>query len=108
MAAFKDRDRYRSAVESTMSAFDRLTGVKHLRMRVLAAVQFAVPLKALSINLYRVETAWKAKDGGGNPNPSGIGPFQNVLMSLCVLHATFLAMVQFRIIKSAPRWRRCP
>jgi len=42
-----------------MSAFDRLTGVKHLRVRGMEAVRFAVMLKAVGVNLYRAAAAWK-------------------------------------------------
>jgi hypothetical protein len=38
-AMFKDRYRLRSGVESTMSAFDRLTGVMQLRVRGMKAVR---------------------------------------------------------------------
>ena len=36
-----------------MSQFDRLTGVKHLRVRGLKAVSFAATLKALGLNILR-------------------------------------------------------
>lgn len=47
-AEFRDRYRYRAGVEGTMSAFDRLTGVKRLRVRGLYAV-----LKAVGLNIFR-------------------------------------------------------
>ena len=50
---FKDRYRYRSAVESTMSSYARVTGVKRLRVRGLKAVRFCATLKALGINILR-------------------------------------------------------
>ena len=102
-AAFQDRYRHRSGVESTMSAFDRLTGVKHLRVRGMEAVRFAVMLKAVGVNLYRAAVAWKKKHGG---NPGGIGAFGHALMSLCCLHAAFWSMVRRWFIASAPRWSR--
>lgn len=52
-AEFKDRYRYRSGVESTMSSYDRLTGVKRLRVRGLSAVRFCATLKALAVNILR-------------------------------------------------------
>jgi hypothetical protein len=36
-----------------MSQFDRLTGVKHLRVRGLKAVSCAATLKALGLNILR-------------------------------------------------------
>lgn len=50
---FKDRYRYRAGVEATMSEFDRRTGVKHLRVRGMKAVCFAVIMKAIGLNIFR-------------------------------------------------------
>ncbi len=50
---FKDRYRYRAGAEDTMSEFDRRTGVKHLRVRGMKAVQFAVFMKAIDLNIFR-------------------------------------------------------
>ena len=92
-AVFKDRYRHRSGVESTMSAFDRLTGVKHLRVRGMKAVRFAVTLKALGINLFRAAAAWMAgtfRNPGGNGAPGcekDVFPAANS-ESVC-LHAAF-------------------
>lgn len=52
-AEFRDRYRYRAGVEGTMSAFDRLTGVKRLRVRGLYAVRFCAVLKAVGLNIFR-------------------------------------------------------
>ena len=51
--AFRNVYRYRAGVEATMSQFDRLTGVKRLRVRGLKAVSFAATLKALGLNILR-------------------------------------------------------
>jgi hypothetical protein len=58
--AFKDRYRWRSGVEATMSEYDRRTGVKRLRVRGLKAVRFCATLKALGINLLRAAIVWMA------------------------------------------------
>lgn len=50
---FRDRYRLRAGVEATMSEYDRKTGVKHLRVRGLKAVSFAVTLKATGLNILR-------------------------------------------------------
>ncbi len=89
-----------------MSVFDRLTGVKHLRVRGMEAVRFAVMLKAVGVNLYRAAAAWKRKTGG---NPGGIGTFEHVLMSVLCLHAAFWSMVRDWFVESASgciRWPR--
>lgn len=50
---FKDCYRYRSGVESTLSSYDRRTGVKRLRVRGLTAVRFCATMKALGVNILR-------------------------------------------------------
>jgi hypothetical protein len=57
---FKDRYRWRSGVEATMSEYNRRTGVKRLRVRGLKAVRFCATLKALGINLLRAAIVWMA------------------------------------------------
>lgn len=50
---FRDKYRFRSGIEGTMSQFDRTTGIKHLRVRGLSAVSFAAFLKAAGVNILR-------------------------------------------------------
>ena len=57
---FKDRYRWRSGVEATMSEYDRRTGAKRLRVRGFKAVRFCATLKALGINLLRAAAIWMA------------------------------------------------
>lgn len=73
---FKDRYRWRSGVEATMSEYDRRTGVKRLRVRGFKAVRFCATLKALGINLLRAAAVWMAinrnpdddRSAGTDPN----------------------------------------
>ena len=58
--AFKDRYRWRAGVEATMSQFDRLTGVKRLRVRGLKAVRYCATLKALGLNILRAAAVMAA------------------------------------------------
>ena len=51
--AFQEVYRFRAGIEGTMSQLDRKTGVKHLRVRGLAAVSFCATLKAAGLNLLR-------------------------------------------------------
>ena len=51
--SFRKVYRYRAGIEATMSQFNRLTGVKHLRVRGLKAVSFAATLKALGLNILK-------------------------------------------------------
>ena len=50
---FKDKYRYRSGVEATMSQYDRRTGVKHLRIRGLKSVRYCAVMKATALNIFR-------------------------------------------------------
>jgi hypothetical protein len=63
---FKNRYRWRSGIEATMSEYDRRTGVKQLRVRGFKAVKFCAVLKAIGINLFRAAAVWMAI----NPNPN--------------------------------------
>jgi len=65
--AFKNRYRYRSGVEATMSEYDRITGVKHLRVRGFKAVRFCATMKALAINIRRITAAIKAGSQAKHP-----------------------------------------
>jgi hypothetical protein len=51
--AFQELYRFRAGIEGTMSQLDRKTGLKHLRVRGLAAVSFCATLKAAGLNLLR-------------------------------------------------------
>jgi hypothetical protein len=57
---FKDRYRWRSGVEATMSEYDRRTGVKHLRVRGFKAVRFCAILKAIGVNIFRATAVRRA------------------------------------------------
>ncbi len=58
---FKEKYRWRAGVEAAMSQFDRLTGVKRLRVRGLQAVRFCATLKAAGVNIFRATTVQKAR-----------------------------------------------
>jgi len=51
---FKDSYRYRSGVEGTMSDLDRMTGLKHLRVRGMPQVRLAATMKATGLNILRI------------------------------------------------------
>jgi len=67
---FKDRYRWRSGIEATMSEYDRRTGVKQLRVRGFKAVKFCVILKAIGINLFRAAAVWMAVNPNRNDDKS--------------------------------------
>jgi hypothetical protein len=66
--AFKEKYRWRSGIEATMSEYDKKTGVKRLRVRGFSSVRFCVLLKAISINLFRATAVRQAINVlGGTP-----------------------------------------
>ena len=50
---FKEKYRYRSGIEGTMSDLDRMTGIKRLRVRGMPQVRLAATLKATGLNILR-------------------------------------------------------
>jgi hypothetical protein len=50
---FRDVYRYRAGAEGTMSDLDRMTGLKHLRVRGMPQVRVAAVLKATGLNILR-------------------------------------------------------
>ena len=74
--AFQEVYRFRAGIEGTMSQMDRKTGLKHLRVRGLAAVSFCATLKAAGINILRA-VAFKNSENKENPTPKqrNLGPF---------------------------------
>ncbi|MCD6526749.1 MAG: transposase, partial [Desulfuromonas sp.] len=51
--AFREEYRYRAGIEATNSDLDRLSGIKHLRVRGMIAVRVAATLKATGLNILR-------------------------------------------------------
>ena len=65
---FKDKYRYRSGIEATNSRYIHMTGARRVRYRGLKKVEFAETMKALGINMFRVQR-YKLKTGKYlNPN----------------------------------------
>jgi hypothetical protein len=64
---FKNQYRYRAGVEATMSDYDRVTGVKQLRVRGFEAVRFSALLKALALNIHRTTVFIKEQMKGPVP-----------------------------------------
>lgn len=77
-AAFRDVYRFRAGAEGTMSDLDRITGIKHLRVRGMPQVRLAAVLKATGLNILRA-MAFKnrlrrqeKRKKGANPSPNGL------------------------------------
>ena len=67
--AFRQKYRWRAGVEATMSQYDRITGVKRLRVRGKKAVRFAAVMKATAVNLARALAARHARMRAKGVNP---------------------------------------
>ena len=83
---FKDRFRWRSGVEGTMSEYDRRTGVKHLRVRGFKAVRFCATLKAVGVNIFRAAAVRRAVNNRKAPH-GGVLP--------ALLHAIYVVKERF-------------
>jgi len=68
---FKERYRFRAGVEATMSDLDRVTGLKHLRVRGMIQIRLAATLKATGLNIRRA-AAFKSR--GGRPKSANSSP----------------------------------
>ena len=80
---FKDRYRYRAGVEATMSSYDRVTGVKRLRVRGLPAVRFCATLKALGVNILRA-AAFRGKEiREKEAAESGLSVVSRIVLGFC-------------------------
>ena len=88
-AAFREVYRFRAGAEATMSDLDRVTGIKHLRVRGMRQVRLAAVLKATGLNILRA-TAFRnrqkpkeTRETGTNLYPNGaVGGFKEPLRPL--------------------------
>jgi len=87
--AFREKYRWRAGAEGTMSQYDKLTGVKRLRVRGAKAVRFAATMKALAVNIARAVAVKRARarvqgtHPGSNCVPAGaISLFKERLVRL--------------------------
>jgi IS5 family transposase len=75
---FREKYRYRSGIEGTMSDLDRMTGLKHLRVRGMPQVRLAATLKATGLNILRSVTfkkrlkRQKTDKKGATPSQDGL------------------------------------
>jgi hypothetical protein len=77
--AFTETYRYRSGIEGTMSDLDRITGLKHLRVRGMPQVRLAATLKATGLNIHRA-TAFKKRQKRYKEGEKSIDPPCNSLI----------------------------
>jgi len=97
---FKDRYRYRAGVERTMSYYDRLTGVKRLRVRGIEAVRFSATSKAIGVNIYRAAAVRKADNHGIYPFGNAISMikerFRKIVRPLQQIYDYFTVYYEFK------------
>jgi hypothetical protein len=68
---FVETYRWRAGVEATMSEFDKLTGVKKLRVRGRKAVRYFAIMKAAGLNLLRAARVMRARaKAAGTKSPA--------------------------------------
>jgi hypothetical protein len=107
--AFREVYRFRAGAEGTMSDLDRITRIKHLRVRGMPQVRLAAVLKATGLNILRA-MAFKnrlrrqeKRKKGSNPSPNGaIGDVkEHILRLLGYLKELFGAFhpVNYRIAR---------
>ena len=76
--AFREVYRFRAGAEGTMSDLDRITGIKHLRVRGMRQVGLAAVLKATGLNVLRAMTfknrlrREEKRKEGSNPSPNSL------------------------------------
>lgn len=87
--AFREVYRFRAGAEGTMSDLDRITGIKHLRIRGMLQVKLAAVLKATGLNILRATTfknrlrRQEKREKGSNPSPNGaIGDVKEQILRL--------------------------
>ena len=93
---FKDRYRWRAGVEATMSEYDRLTGVKHLRVRGFKAVRFCATLKAIGVNLFRAAAVRRAANKTKAPHGGALP---------ALLHVIYVVKERFSMLGA--KWTNC-
>jgi hypothetical protein len=103
-AAFKDRYRWRAGVEATMSQYDRLTGVKQLRVRGFTAVRFAATLKAAGVNIARAIAVHRARRRvNGSSDGQQLCPYTCIELFKERLAKVFQWLKEFNPFSADPR-----
>jgi hypothetical protein len=95
--AFKEKYRYRSGIEGTMSDLDRMTGLKHLRVRGMPQVRLSATLKATGLNILRSTTfknrLRRQKTVKPETDPSQNGLLGVIKEQLRIMYGYFLGMI---------------
>jgi len=89
--AFKERYRWRSGIEATMSEYNKRTGVKHLRVRGFKAVRFCATLKAIGVNLFRATAVRNAVNSRGRAHDGTLS---------ALMHAIYVIKEHFVMVRN--------
>ena len=95
---FRDKYRFRSGIEATMSQLDRLTSIKNLRVRGLSRVSFAAFLKAAGVYIMRTVAYWNRETEGTLASAPAVS-------SLYCAVKERLLLVSFAIKRWSRLWR---
>jgi hypothetical protein len=79
---FREAYRYRAGVEGTMSDLDRVTGIKHLRVRRMPQVRVAAVLKATALNILRASAFRNGKRQQRRRKSGGFGSHGGVISTV--------------------------
>ena len=93
--------RYRSGIEGTMSDLDRMTGLKHLRVRGMPQVRLAATLKATGLNILR-SMAFKNRLKRDKKRNKGSNPSLNGLVSAVKEHILQIRGYLREIFRKSP------
>ncbi len=77
--AFREVYRFRAGAEATMSDLDRVTGIKHLRVRGMPQVRLAAVLKATGLNILRATTFRNRSRGPKKKKEGSICPLKGLV-----------------------------
>ena len=97
---FKDKYRFRSGVEATMSQLDRRTGIKHLRVRGMKAVRFAATMKATALNIIRAAAFKKRRNKGKSPSTPSVGGWIDLIWTIKEHFYDFFGKIQIAKVRS--------
>jgi hypothetical protein len=85
-----------------MSQYDRLTGVKRLRVRGFKAVSFAAVLKAVAVNIARAVAVQRARAEAAGPNSGPCAAAKRICQNIKEQYRGILCLLSRYIsIKSA-------
>jgi hypothetical protein len=91
---FRDKYRYRAGIEATNARFIHMTGARRVRYRGIENVEFAETMKALGINMFRVQK-YTQKTGNFRPQNPIFLVYFSILSFLCVIKRYFDLKIEY-------------